>query len=146
MKAALLYLAAPVVVALLAPFAVERAFFWYPAIFLIGTIPVVLFFTLLVAAPMYFAVPKANRTDAKLMLGISFIAGALSFFLFSFAFRGTFSQVGSVVLVQDGQYTIAGWKSLLGQCAWMGAFSLPGGLLFWLGAKVEARSSSPAPT
>lgn len=139
MRAALLYLAAPLLVALLAPFAVAQEFAPYPSIFLIGTVPVVFFFTLLVALPMYFTLPKASRTKPLLMLGISFIAGAISYFLFSFAFRGTFSQVGEVVLVQDGNFTAAGWQSVLWQSLWMGALSLPGGLLFWLGAKVEAR-------
>ena len=145
MKAALLYLAAPLMVALLAPFAMEREFAPYPSIFLIGTVPVVLFFTLLVAVPMHFTLPKRSRTNPALMLGISFLAGAMSFFLFSFAFRGTFSQIGQVVLVQDGRFTAAGWQRLLSQSVWMGALSLPGGFLFWLGAKVEARSSNPPP-
>ena len=145
MKAALLYLAAPLLVALLAPFAVEREFAPYPFIFLIGTVLIVLFFTLLVAVPMYFTLPKTSRTNPVLMLGISILAGALSYFLFNFAFRGTFSQVGQVVLVQDGKFTAAGWQNLLSQSAWMGALSLPGGLLFWLGARVEARSSNDPP-
>ena len=132
MKAALLYLAAPVLVAMLAPFAMEREIAPYPSIFLVGTIPVVFFFTLLVAMPLYFTLPKVKRTHAPSMLGIAFVAGALSFFLFSFAFRGTFSQV-----VQNGRFTAVGWKILLLQCFWMGTLSLPGGLLFWLGALLE---------
>jgi hypothetical protein len=144
MKAALLYLSAPLVVALLAPFALEREFAPYPSIFLFGTVPVVFCFTLLVAMPMYFTVPKARRTNAVFMLGIAFAAGALSFFLFSFAFRSTFSQVGQVVLVQGGKFTAAGWQRVFAQSAWMGALSLPGGFLFWLGALVEARSSNVA--
>jgi predicted neutral ceramidase superfamily lipid hydrolase len=144
MQAALLYLSAPVVVALLAPFALAQEIAPYPAIFLIGTIPVVFFFTLLIAVPMYLALPKTSRVNPMLMLGISFMAGALSFFLFSFAFRGSFSQVGQVVHVQDGSFTAAGWRSLLTQSVLMGALSLPGGLLFWLGARVEARSMGTA--
>ena len=123
MKAALLYLSAPLLVALLAPFAVAQEFALYPAIFLIGTVPVVLFFTLLVAVPMYFTLSKKNRTNPFLMLGISSLAGALSFFLLSFAFRGTFSQIGQVVLVQDGKFTLAGWQNVFYQSAWMGALS-----------------------
>jgi hypothetical protein len=142
MKAVLLYLVAPFVVALLAPFAMADAFELYPPIFLIGTIPVVYFFSLLVAVPMFFTLVKANRTDLTLILGISFLAGALSFFIFSIVFHGSFSSVNDVVLIQNSRLTLAGWKDVFERSLRMGALSLPGGIFVWLGAKQEARSVS----
>jgi hypothetical protein len=144
MKAALLYLAAPLIVALLAPFALADTFDLYPLIFLIGTVPVVYFFSLIIAVPMFFTLKKSSRTNPILILGIAFGAGALSFFLFSIAFRGSFSSVNDVVLVQDSRLTLAGWKDIIERSARMGALSLPGGLLVWLGTKQEARSASTA--
>jgi hypothetical protein len=139
MKALLLYLVAPFVVALLAPFAMADAFELYPPIFLIGTVPVAYFFSLLVAVPMFLTLEKANRTDLLLILGISFLAGTLSFFVFNIVFHGSFSSVNDVVLIQNGQLSLAGWKDLLERSLRMGALSLPGGLCVWLGAKQEAR-------
>jgi hypothetical protein len=133
MKPALLYLSAPLVVAVLAPFAIIRAVAPYPAIFLVGTIPVVFFFTLLVAMPLYFAVPKASRVNALVMLGVAAITGALSYFAFNYVMRGWSAQVGQAILVQEGKFTPEGWRQLLSQSAWMGMLSLPGGFLFWLG-------------
>jgi hypothetical protein len=144
MKATLLYLAAPLLVALLAPFAVEQRPFIYPPIVLIGVIPVVAFFTLAIAVPMYLAIPKAHRSRLAMMLGTAFFAGALSFCIFSFVTRSTFSQVGEVVYVKDGMFTLAGWLQLLSQSAWMGALSLPGGFLCWLGGKFKSRASRTA--
>ncbi len=140
MKATLFYIASPLLVALLAPFAVEQRAFLYPPIVLIGVFPVVAFFTLAIAVPMFFAIPKAKRSSLAVILGTAFLAGALSFCIFSFVSRGTFSQVGEVVYVKDGMFTRAGWLQLLSQSAWMGALSLPGGLLCWLGGRFKSRA------
>jgi hypothetical protein len=138
MKAALLYLSAPLLVALLAPMAVARAVGPYPAVVLVGTIPVVLLFTCLVALPLYFAMPKHRRGQLAPTLALAFLAGFLSFILFNLASPGaSYSRVGEAVLVADGRLTAAGWRGLLAQSLWMGALSLPGGLLFWIGALVQ---------
>jgi hypothetical protein len=144
MKATLLYIVAPLLVALLAPFAIEQRPFLYSPIILIGVVPVVAFFTLAIALPVYFAIPKASRSNLALILCTAFLAGLLSFCIFSFVSRGTFSQVGEVVYVKDGMFTLAGWLQLLSQSAWMGALSLPGGFLFWLAGKLKARTSRTA--
>ena len=138
MRAILLYLSAPLLVALLAPLAVERTIAPYPAILLIGTVPVVLLFTCLVAVPLYLAIPRRSRIQPIPMVSVAFLAGVISFILFSVASPGvSYSQVGEVELVAGGHYTAAGWYELLLQSLCMGAASLPGGLLFCQAAKAE---------
>ena len=133
----LLYLAGPLVVAMLAPLAIIRGIAPYPVIFLIGTIPVVFFFTAIVAVPMYLAIPKRLRTNIAWMIGIAFLAGFFSYVLFNLALHGSYEQVGNVVLIEDNRRTAEGWKVLLSQAIWMGGLSVPGGLLFCLGARSE---------
>lgn len=145
MKPALLFLSAPLLVALLAPIAVERAVAPYPPIFLIGTIPVVLLFTCLVAVPLYLALPKSKRVQLTPILALAFIVGCVSFLLFNLALpEVTYSRVGEVVLVADGHRTAAGWRALLSQSLWMGALSVPGGLLVWFGERVRVGASHEA--
>jgi len=144
MKSFALYLLAPVIVALLAPLAINLQAAPYPAIFLVGTIPVVFFFTLVVALPLYFSLPKRLRGQLIPLLCMAFVAGLLSFFVFSYATKGVQAQVGPTVLVQNGNYTASGWYEVLLQSFAMGIFSLPGGLLFWLGARQAAKSENAA--
>ena len=139
MRAVLLFLSAPILVAVLAPFAISREIAPYPPIVLIGTIPVVLFFSALIAAPLFFTVPKNLRVSFVHMAGVAFASGFLSLFLFSIAFKGAFEQIGAVVLVQDGSLTAAGWRNLISQCLAMGALSLPAGILVCFGERVDRR-------
>jgi hypothetical protein len=72
------------------------------------------------------------------MVAIAFLAGFISFFLFSVASPGvSYSQVGQVALVAEGHYTAAGWYEVLSQSLCMGAASVPGGVIFCLAAKAE---------
>ena len=141
MKAALLYLAAPLLAALLSPLAVAREIAPYPPLFLIGTVPVVCAFTLLVAMPLYFMLPKAKRTHILWMTSIAFIAGTVSFALFGMGLHATYERIGTVVLIEDGNRTPEGWKLLLSQSIWMGCLSVPSGLLFLAAARTEARAA-----
>ncbi len=71
------------------------------------------------------------------MIGIAFLAGFFSYVLFNLALHGSYEQVGNVVLIEDNRRTAEGWKVLLSQAIWMGGLSVPGGLLFCLGARSE---------
>jgi hypothetical protein len=111
----------------------------YPLL-VVGSIPVVLAFTLLIAAPLFTFVGRRFPIRAATFVGLAFAAGVLSFLVFALLSTPTYSGVDEVVHVQDGQLTLAGWKGLLAQSVAVGLVSIPGGLLWWLAARIPLES------
>ena len=126
------FLVSPLVVALLAPVAVEGSLVSYPPLLLVGTVPVVYFFTGLVALPVYLALPPKHKTRLSSLLIAAFISGCVSFAIVGLASKGSYAQVGSTVLVENGWYTLVGSYELVRQCVFMGLTALLAGALFWL--------------
>ena len=125
-----LRVSAPIVVALLSPIAlIPFPPQFYFAIALVA-IPIVLFFTAVIAFPLYHFIPKKLRTNSMVMSGFAFLAGAISYMLFQFLIQPGYSRIGDVVYVADGAFTLAGWVRALTAAAIVGMISIPGGLLF----------------
>ena len=136
-----LYLSGPLVVALLVPFAlgvVDKSLY---GLIVIGTIPVVLLFTLLIAAPLFMLVARADQAGWPRFAALAFVAGFVSFVVFGYLSAPSYSGVGSVVHVYNGKFTAAGWRQLLVQSLAVGAASIPGGVLWWLGARTPLEES-----
>ncbi len=141
MKRLALYLSGPIVVAILAPLAFGlESLGLYPAI-LVGTIPVVLLLSLVVAMPLFVIVARKFRVRASIFIGLAFFAGFISFLVFAYLSAPTTSSVGDTIYVQNGQFTFAGWKQALLQSTAVGLASVPGGLLWWLAARTPLERS-----
>ncbi len=139
MKHLALYLSGPLIVALLVPLALGGLKL-YPMV-LVGTIPVVLLFSLVVAMPLFMVVARKFQVRALTFIGLAFVAGFISFLAFAYLSTPTASSVGDTVHVQDGQFTLAGWKEALLQSVAVGLASIPGGLLWWLAARTPLERS-----
>jgi hypothetical protein len=126
------FLISPLVVAFLAPLAIEGTIMTYPPVLLVGTIPVVYFFTAAVALPLYFSLPGHHKARLSSLLAAAYLVGTVSFAVMSFASRGSYAEVGGTVLVQNGWYTFAGFLNLAKQCLLMGVAASVAGFLFWL--------------
>ena len=132
MRTVVAFLVSPLVIAVLAPMAIEGSLMRYPPSFLVGAIPVVYFFTAVVALPLYLALPPKHKARLSSLLVAAFVSGFGSFAILSLASKGTFAQVGTTVLVENGWYTLAGALNLLQQCLFMGLAATLAGALFWL--------------
>jgi hypothetical protein len=136
MKPLALYISGPLVVALLAPLALGVT---SPQIYLpiaVGAMVVVFMFSLVVAAPLFLIVARLFQVRLLTFIGLSFVAGFVSFLTFALMSEPTGFGVGDVVLVHEGQLTPAGWENALMQSARIGLASIPGGVLWWLAARV----------
>jgi hypothetical protein len=132
MRTVFAFLVSPLVIALLAPMAIEGSLMHYPPSFLVGTVPVVYLFTAVVALPLYLALPSTHKARLSSLLIAAFTSGFGSFAILSLASKGTHAQVGTTVLVENGWYTLAGALNLLQQCLFMGLAATLAGALFWL--------------
>jgi hypothetical protein len=141
MKRIALYLSGPVVVALLVPLAFGVAGLKLYPMLVVASIPVVLAFTLLVAAPLFVFAGRRFPIRAATFVGLAFAAGFLSFLVFTYLSTPTYSSVDEVVHVQDGQLTLPGWRGALMQSVAVGLLSIPGGLLWWLAARIPLERS-----
>ena len=126
------FLIAVVVVASLAPFAIDLTLAPYPPQFIVWFLPVVGLFTVLIALPIYISLPQPRQTQLLPLLAAGFGAACVSFTLLEFLFvRSSFEQIGDTVLVKDGWRTLAGWLLLLRQTILMGVAGAIGGIAFW---------------
>ncbi len=143
MKHFALYLSGPLIVALLVPFAFgSGAIKLYPLL-LVGAVPVVLAFSLAIAAPLFVLATRKFelKVRASLFMALAFVAGFISFVAFSCLSVPVFSSAGDSVFVQGGHFTIAGWDQLLAQSAIVGLLSIPGGIMWWLAARTPLERS-----
>jgi hypothetical protein len=134
MKRLALYFSGPLLVALLAPLALGAGPL-YPYV-LTGAIPLVLIFTLFIAAPLFMVVARKFGVRAPLFIGLAFCAGFLSYLMFSLLSSPTNASVGGVAFAIEGDLTAAGWISVLCQSLAIGIVSIPSGILWWLGARI----------
>jgi hypothetical protein len=134
MKRLALYLSGPLSIALLAPLALGGAPL-YPYV-LIGSVPLALVFTLIVAIPLFIFGARKFGVRAPVFIGLSFVAGFASYLIYTSLSTPGYSSVGGTIYAVDGDLTGAGWKSAIAQSIAVGLASIPSGLLWWLGARI----------
>jgi hypothetical protein len=132
MRIFIAFLISPLVVSAVAPLAIEMEIMPYPSIFLVGTIPVVYFFTAVIVAPIFVLLKEKNWLRLLHILPSSFFVGAVSWWLMGLMTTGTYAQIGKTVLVENGSRTYDGYILLIKQCIGMGMASIAGGIVFWL--------------
>ena len=82
--------------------------------------------------PIYVLLPQNRQAQLVPLLSAGFCAASFSFLLFSLLFvHASFEQVGDTVYVRDGWRTLAGWRILFQETAFMGFAGAVGGLGFW---------------
>jgi len=129
MKPAIAFLVSPLIASLLVPVvlgALGDSVAFMPNFIVI--VPVVYFFTVVVALPIYFAMPQAHRKQLGSLLFAAFIAAFASYALINFPY----SRIGSDLPVPKDVSIPGGWQLLLQQCALVGLAGAGGGLCFWL--------------
>jgi hypothetical protein len=135
MRVFLGFLLAVVIVAFIAPWAIEGEDASNPldlAALAIWFIPFVGFFTLITAVPLYFFLRSRNIAKPTNVIAAGFFSAFSSFALFSIPTRVSYGQLGSTILVRDGVRTLDGWIQLLQQSALMGVAGAIGAACFLL--------------
>ena len=142
MRHVALYILGPVVVALLVPLAFgSAALQLYPAL-LLGAIPIVAFFTLVVAMPLFVWAGRRRMVTAPTFVLLAFAAGFTSFLLFSYLSSPDYSSAGDIIYARNCHLTIAGWMEASKQSAVVGLLCIPGGLIWWLGARMPLKDTA----
>jgi len=98
----------------------------------IGTVPIVLLFSVVIAAPLLAVAMTRIGSRLLIALGAIFVAAFLSCALVLYLTAPDASSVGATVYATNGSLTLAGWSDLLLRSLIMGGLSLPGGYLWWL--------------
>ena len=132
MRILLGFLLAIIVVSVTVPWAIEGKIITYPPVFLIGTIPVVSFFSLFTVFPLYIWLRRTQRANGINTLIAAFASGFFSFIAFGMISKPTHSMVGKRVLVESGDFTTAGWHQLLLQSSFVGLSAIVGAIFLVL--------------
>jgi hypothetical protein len=132
MRVVLGFILASLVVSALAPSAIEGHLSFGQSWLIPWVLPVVTLFGLVTALPLYSWARQKSHATFLCLLGIGFVSAFGSFLFFSVSSKPTFSQIGTVILVSDGDYTSAGWSSLMTQCVHFGLAGAVGAVVFWL--------------
>ncbi len=134
MKRLAFYFSGPLVLALLAPLVLGAGSLYVPVV--MGAIPLVIFFTLLIAAPLFMTVARKLGVRAPVFVGLAFFSSASSYLLFSLFSLPESASVAGVAHTINGDLTAAGWKSVLCQAGLIGVAAIPSGVLWWMGARI----------
>jgi len=129
MKPAIAFLVSPLIASLLVPVVLGvlgNNVAFMPNLIVI--VPVVYFFTIVVALPIYLAMPQAHKKRLGSLLFAAFVAAFASYALMNLPY----SHVGSDVPVPKDVFIPGGWQLLLQQCSLVGLAGAGGGFCFWL--------------
>lgn len=148
MKRALLYIAGPLLVAALAPIPIGIFYEWFYVTFMIGGLPIVLFYALFVAAPLFAFLVRRRSANIWTVTALAFSVGFGCYFLhslmtsFFYEVKWNGPPPGPDIYIYAGHRTALGWRYLLSQSLTMGLLTIPGGWL-WLAA-FTTRADAPA--
>jgi hypothetical protein len=130
MKLAIAFLISPLIVSLMVPVAMGllegNVVLFMPSLIVI--LPVVYFFTVVVAAPTYFAMPMQHKKRLSSLMFASFVVAFASYALLNLPY----SRIVSDLPVPKDVFIPGGVQLLFKQCSLFGLAGAGGGLCFWL--------------
>ena len=127
MKPTIAFLISPLIVSLLVQLVMGGGIVMLESN-LIVMVPVIYFFTLVLAVPSYLALPRSHKKRLLSLLAASFVVAFVAFALMNMPYSRLYSDNP----YPHDVFIPGGWLLLLRQCFLIGLAGAGGGLCFWL--------------